>query len=116
LVERGQAAAHEINALWCLCQFVKNTYAVYVIFSYTSGQNLPFALQHEPPHIALKTTPQQSTTTLRRTVMSWIFDAYANVYGAALFGGLNPRGNVARAKSEAAAEGARTASYLASFR
>jgi hypothetical protein len=48
--------------------------------------------------------------------MSWIFDAYANVYGAALFGGLNPRGNAARAKSEAAAEGARTASYLASFR
>jgi hypothetical protein len=48
--------------------------------------------------------------------MSWIFDAYANVYGAALFGGNNPCGHAARAKAEAAAEGARTASYLASFR
>jgi hypothetical protein len=81
-----------------------------------SGQNLPFALQHEPPHIALTRSTQQSITTTRRTVMSWIFDAYANVYGAALFGGLNPRGNAARAKSDAVAEGARTASYLASFR
>ena len=48
--------------------------------------------------------------------MSWIFEAYANVYSAALFGGNAPRGNAATAKSRAAAEGARTASYLASFR
>ena len=48
--------------------------------------------------------------------MSWIFEAYANVYSAALFGGANPRGNAAGAKDRATAEGARTASYLASFR
>ncbi len=46
--------------------------------------------------------------------MSWIFDAYANVYGAALFGAGGARGNAASAKAQA--EGARTASYLGSFR
>ncbi len=48
--------------------------------------------------------------------MSWIFEAYANVYSAALFGGTSPRGSAAAAKDRAAAEGCRTASYLASFR
>ena len=46
--------------------------------------------------------------------MSWIFEAYANVYGAALFGGEVSRGNAASAK--AGADGARTAAYLASLR
>ncbi len=46
--------------------------------------------------------------------MSWIFEAYANVYGAALFGGAACRGNAASDK--AGAEGCRTASYLASLR
>ncbi len=46
--------------------------------------------------------------------MSWIFEAYANVYGAALFGGEASRGNAASDK--AGAEGCRTASYLASLR
>ena len=46
--------------------------------------------------------------------MSWIFEAYANVYSAALFGGEVSRGNAASAK--AGAEGCRTASYLASLR
>ncbi len=46
--------------------------------------------------------------------MSWIFEAYANVYGAALFGGEVSRGNAASAM--AGADGARTAAYLASLR
>ena len=32
--------------------------------------------------------------------MSWIFEAYANVYGAALFGGEASRGNAASAKAK----------------
>jgi hypothetical protein len=88
-------------------------HTIYVIFSYMSGQYLPFALQHGNPHIAVIEQPNQSS---RRTDMSWIFEAYANVYSAALFGGNTPRGNAATAKSRAAAEGARTAAYLASFR
>ncbi|MEM7637271.1 MAG: hypothetical protein AAF299_22135 [Pseudomonadota bacterium] len=46
--------------------------------------------------------------------MSWIFEAYANVYSAAMFGGEVSRGNAASAK--ASAEGCRTAAYLASMR
>ena len=46
--------------------------------------------------------------------MSWIFEAYANVYGAALFGGKDAHSNAAHAK--ASADGCRTASYLGSFR
>ncbi|MGI9513166.1 MAG: hypothetical protein ACR2OL_09725 [Anderseniella sp.] len=46
--------------------------------------------------------------------MSWVFEAYANVYSAALFGGEVVRGNAASAK--AGADGCRTASYLASMR
>ncbi|MGB7205505.1 MAG: hypothetical protein WBD37_08545 [Anderseniella sp.] len=46
--------------------------------------------------------------------MSWIFEAYANVYGAALMGVGGRSGHAASAKAQA--EGCRTASYLGSFR
>jgi hypothetical protein len=85
-------------------------HTLYVIFSYMSGQNLPFAVQHACEHIRFIKHGQPT----RRQVMSWIFEAYANVYSAALFGGELSRGNAASAK--AGAEGCRTASYLASLR
>jgi len=85
-------------------------HTLYVIFSYMSGQNLPFAVQHACEHIRFIKHGQPT----RRQVMSWIFEAYANVYSAALFGGELSRGNAASAK--AGAEGCRTAAYLASLR
>jgi hypothetical protein len=49
-------------------------------------------------------------------VMSWIFEAYANVYGAAFLPGAGFHGAAEHEKFAADAAGARTASYLASFR
>jgi hypothetical protein len=89
---------------------------LYVIFSYMSGENMPFDKDSELLHILVIERHPPAHYKTRRQVMSWIFEAYANVYGAAFLPGAGYHGAAQHEKFAVDAEGARTASYLASFR